>query len=340
MGLQRPRSRYEAEWLVGVALAAQPERYPELGLGVGVASDQQIARAIATWLADRHNGCSEEWRQEEQAAGREAAIERFVRRYLTCGPNGSHMIDRIRRALQDSGVRAGGREIPLTERERVMALSDPFGATARRYRYEVWTCAALRAIRSIVRHHTALGTDLSLRKHPDGGASVVVPIAAQWMESWPYGGGGGKGGQPMRYVEFRRVLTEAQVLVPEQPPVYPWKRCRDRDILPPGEATGYRAPLPVDGLKGVGIPWATIEAACLELKGKERVGPDEAYHILHLTSRAAAGTDLGSRYGRRTADRERRIAGALHRAFENAGAADRATNLEAVAGFADGDLAG
>lgn len=308
LGLQESGTRYDAEWRVGLALSANPEVYAQYGLGMRRPSDEQVARAIAGWLAERNNGCSAEWSEALRRGAPDEAVQHFVGRYLTRGPDGSHMIDRLRRALEKANVGARGREIGADERRQAMEIAEKWFEGAQRYRFEVWMCAFFRARRSIVRYHASLGEGLSLENHPGGGRSVVVEIAASWMEGWPNGEGGGKNGQPARYRQYRDVLTAEGLLIPETLYSHPSQRYPGAKDLP-GVATGYRTPYPAEGGKSVGIPWPLVEAACVAPAfGEKPVNPDEAFHILHLAALAESGLDLGRRYGRRTAERVKDIA--------------------------------
>ena len=81
-GLTEPNSRYRSEFRVALAAVLAPEVLQPFGL-VAENDDENFARAVARWLAEKHNGLSEEWYLSLGADSHDAAVAKWTVRYLT-----------------------------------------------------------------------------------------------------------------------------------------------------------------------------------------------------------------------------------------------------------------
>lgn len=309
IGLEQPSTRFDSEFTVAMAFALNRDGYPQFGLPRN-ASNEDIARATARWLAVRHNGFSKEW-NAVALRGPERAVDWWTNRYMAVGPAGSTMIDRAVQAVRRIAARQRRSSLTADERLILMSIAEAaFDAGVRRYRFEVWAAAFLRAVRSIVAYQVRRGREVELTEAGDG---VIVRVAAAWMEQWPYGGGSVAGGT-RSYVTYRDALIESGLIAWAAPYVHQRYALRRHGLppdaaLPPNLATAYRVPLP-DG----GMPAATLSAQ--DLNAVARIarsygGPMSLDEIAHAVFLRMCGMDLAERYGRRTRDRIHALIGTL-----------------------------
>lgn len=299
-GLDAPGTRYRSEFLAGVALALAPLAYPEFGL-CRHPTHRELAEAIASWLSMRHNGCSTEWTRSCRRRTPEAAVAWWARRYLQRNrTTGDHMIERIARVagILDPGSR---RVLQLTdaERWRLHAIAErQYPAGARRYRFEVWACRWLRAIKEVISYHEDAGRQLSTIRRQSG-TVVFLQLSAAWMQAWPYGKG--DGAERTSYVEYVKVLEREGLMRWAAPYVSPTLRAPGDPEAVQGRATTYRVIMPESGveLRELGVsPWELQQALVSEAGPYGRPWTlDEAYHALWAVR---AGVRLSHQYGRKT----------------------------------------
>lgn len=305
-GLSRAGTRTESEWLVATAFVLDPSSFPEYGLGARP-TDQELANALACWLASKNNGYSKDWRRSVQRLGsREMAIlywtEEYLRRSSTTGEN---LFDRVRQAIvrQDPLFR---RVTQLSHEERNHLLSiagEVFDPGAERYKFECWLSTWLRAVKETIRFHESRGTELDSRPGPNGREQVKVEIAATRMLEWPYGRGKDSETGQRKYRFYREVLEETGLMTWATPyynprfgnPAYP------AEVT--GTATGYWVDWPDFSVtvRDMGVaPWDLKEAIQdITIHGRA-LTLDEAYHALHVVE---SGINLTERYKRSAAGR-------------------------------------
>lgn len=296
-GLAGPHSRYHAEWRVGIAMLLEPALFAELGL-TNAGDDEQVARTLTRWVDERNNGHSQEWAKMVRACrSLEAARRTWAERYLARGATTrAHMVDRLRRAVAalDGSLR---RTFLVSEAERqgLVAIAEAKRLTnSRLFRAEVWLASYQRAVKSIIEYRDRRGL-LAPERVRSGVRTVVVPIAARWMEGWQFGKG--------RYGEYRKLLLDAGRLRLAQ--FSPTVAAFRGGVRPPDdlafEASEYEVWLPEMDLlvHDVGVDPRTLKRAL------EEVGPtmsgrpitlDTAHHILWL---CRSGMPLRRRYGSR-----------------------------------------
>lgn len=310
-GLPGRGTRYESEFLIAMAMHLDPNRFA--AYGVRAPTDKvRIARGVAAWLAQKHNGRSKEWRKALRC-GRSGATESFVRRYLNPNSNtGETMIDRAQRAaLNVDPLSLPVRQLSRRERDLVLELAETrYQAGAQRYRCEVWLAAFFRSVRENVRYHHGRGGDLVVRGAGDE-QLVEVEILAEWLEAFPYGSGRAVASGTSRYVEYLDVLKVADMveLVREyrhHSGDSRLSRARTFHVVVPQPAT-------LRDLVFAGEPVAPwiVKRALPDLEGdgnRREASMDQAYHDLYL---ASSGIPLLERYGRRTAEGIRRRAAEL-----------------------------
>ena len=327
-GLMGPHSRYQAEWLVAIAMLLEPVLFADLGL-TNPGDDEQVAGVLAHWLAKRANGHSEEWtetvrKHRSPAAARQAWVARYLARGAT---SGVHLIDRVRRAVEalDGSLR---RTFLMSGQERValMALAEASGrTTSALFRAEVWLASYQRAVKSIIDYRDRRGLLADGRDHA-GHSTVVIPIAARWMEAWQFGKG--------RYPEYRGLLEKAgRLRLARSSPTAGVFR---RGAHPPEDlvyqAKEYEVCLPEMDLlvRDVGVDPRTLKRAVADLQPTMSGRPlslDTAHHVLWLFR---SGASLRKRYGSR-----------LGRSIEAIGAelevrlAPQCARLDALRGLAE-----
>jgi hypothetical protein len=306
-----------------LAAVLSPAVLAPFGL-VDAEDDACIADAVARWLAERNNGQSKEWHQSLRYGSKERAIAAWRARYLQrSAVTSEHFIDRVRAAATrlDGSLR---HTLLITdeEREELVELAAQFTGSAR-YRAEVWLAASRRAVKSIVRHHLRRGVPLD-EVTDDGKRIVFAPIAARWMQGWPYGSGvrdRGSAASTPNYVRYRQLLIDARWmrLAHFSPTAVAFRR----GLRPPDDlafqASRYAVRMPKMGVRvrDVGVDANQVRAALLvigvTMSGRP-VGLDEAHHMLWLTRQ---GTNLRRRYGYRLGSRIDEVAQRLRRALES-----------------------
>ncbi len=310
-GLHEPASRYHAEFRVALAAVLAPDVLGPFGR-TRVGDDENLARAVAVWLAEKHNGWSREWNAAVSGRSVDAAISSWTARYLTRSTaTGQHFVDRARAAA--TRLDGGLRTTPLLadeERREVMAIAEAAGlGGSELYRAEVWIASLVRAVKSIVRHHLHAGTPLG--DVDDGGRRFVyAPIATRWMEGWAYGSGGrrhGRGAPVPNYVRYRQILFDARWMRLAR--YSPTKVAFNRGLRPPDDiarqASVYAVRLPrLDVcVRDVGVDARDLERVAMEsgltMSGR-MLGLDEAHHMLWIVREAIPAQQ---RYGSRLAIR-------------------------------------
>jgi hypothetical protein len=310
-GLHEPASRYRAEFRVALAGVLAPEVLEPFGL-TRAGDDEDLARAVARWLAEKNGGWSREWDDSLAGCSPDEATSRWVARYLVrSAATGEHFVDRVRAAAArlDGGLRT---TLLLADEERreVMALAECAGLCGSGlYRAEVWIVSLVRAVKSIVRHHLHAGTPLD-EVEDEGCRFVFVPIAARWMEGWAYGSGGrGRGdGPPIpNYARYRQIMMDARWMRLAR--YSPTKIAFNHGRRPPDdmarEASVYAVRMPrLDVcVREVGVDAVELERVAMEsgltMSGRA-LSLDEAHHVLWLHR---AGVDGPERYGRRLGGR-------------------------------------
>ena len=316
-GLPHAGSRFESEWLVGLAFLLHPE-CAQAYLSSGPRTEAMIARAIARWLAARHNARSKEWTASvEEHRGIDGAMAWWTQRYLTPDRNGESMITRLQRvAARMDPLSRPARQVSDAERQRVLELKTKIERASTRYRFEVWTCAFLRSIRENLAYHAKRGVDLTAPWDPQG--RIEVQIAAQWMLKWPYASG--RGGRTHPYLTYLSILAQHDWLALARNYVSASLRSPGARQDAAGEARHYWVHVPPDvAVRDVPIaPWElntildVLHARdCKDTQiYRTSVSPDEAYHALYLT-RPDQVQSLDRRYGEDVGKRVRRMAAAI-----------------------------
>ena len=271
-GLTRPSMRYDVEFRVGAAIWRDPELFHALGARRPL-TRENVARTLAAWLSEHHNDLSQEWRADLRRLGSpEEVIATWTGRFLHPDPrSGEAPVDRMLRAAlaqsRDCGL------VAPSDMTRILDVSqDLFPPGPDRYQLEVWTCALLRAVKSVVRYHRTLGHDVT-----EGDGYVEVALLAAWMERWPWGGSHPKGVR--NYVRFRDALLSKGWIVPVSRPIW-YVAGPER----PGVATRYRirTPSPVRSSE-LPLHRATVEARIGSIPVNGRMlSLDEAYHALMI----------------------------------------------------------
>lgn len=162
--LDRPHSRYEEEWRIGVKMWRFPSMFAYLGLPSNP-TRVDVARALVAWLEGGAHGFSEEW-STSLRKGLPAARAEWVDRYLRAGADGLAPVDRMLRAALV--IRANVTE---TESRQISAMSHTaFGPGIQRYRFEVWWTALLLHLKQFV-----------------VGAEGELHLCASFLRTLPYG---------------------------------------------------------------------------------------------------------------------------------------------------------
>lgn len=303
-GLTRPSSRDKTEYVMAVFAHEYPERFQPYGL-TDPRDPTQVARALVEWLARNHNGWSHEWNQEARR-GESAAKEAFLDRYLKPNQEGITFIDRARRKASGFDPLA----IPTlhmarVDRERLLTVVEKaIHNGAQRWKAEVWSSAfgwQYNAYRWSVRHNGG-----NSRPPSDG-----QEMAAERMEQLPYGQGRSKATGQERYVMYRSMLEAAG-----------WVTVVRDHLNVPGDGTGRARAYRLQGLTrsthqdlvfdGVHYRPKDVKAVLHEVPpppNRDAATLHDVYHDLFLVSRP--DLHLGSRYGRRTAQRVRSRADAV-----------------------------
>jgi len=322
-GLPEPASRFTSEFLVAMAMALEPERYGAYGLRP-LFTPPHLARAVGWWLADHHNGVSKEWSQSVARHGSvDAAVRVWAARYLTPSQTtGLNMVDRVMRAVRTAD--------PLSTRVRQVSSADwgvIFRLGQRHFRgsalmrFETWAGAFYRAVKEanhyhVVKHPPAEGEikRLEILTDMDGIDWVEVELAAEWQESWPYGGGGGKG-KPMAYRVYRGVLEREGLVRQRTAHRHYGAEYSDVPEGTPGFAASYLLLRPSEAtLRDVpAAPW-DLKEACAGIAVSGRACElDHAYHALYAVEHVR---DLRKRYGYHAAKGIRERAAALRANLE------------------------
>jgi hypothetical protein len=310
-GLREPASRYHAEFRVALAGILAPELMEPFGL-TRVGGDENLARAVARWLAEKNNGWSREWKESVAGRSIDAATSSWVARYLTrSATTGEHFVDRVRAAATrlDGGLRT---TLLLADEERreAMAVAEAAGlGGSELYRAEVWIASLVRAVKSIVRHHLRAVTPLD-DVDDEGRRFVFAPISARWMEGWAYGSGGrghGGGAPVPNYIRYRQLLMDARWMRLAR--FSPTKVAFNHGHLPPDDmsrqASVYAVRMPCLDVcvRDVGVDARDLERVALgsglTMSGRP-IGLDEAHHMVWLHQ---TGQPLARRYGRRLGHR-------------------------------------
>lgn len=318
-GLIARSTRYASEWLVGLAILLAPELFAEFGVTTSP-NDECVARSLANWLAARHNGCSDEWYASSARRSTEAAVGVWTARYLERGAaTGAHLVDRLRHvASQLDGSQRRTLLLSDAEQRATMDLAEGAGLSqAALYRGEVWLAACQRAVKSIVGYHARRGSALAERTE-GGHRVIIVPIAARWMQRWPFGKGlhhDEAGVVTAGYVYNRQILIDAGLMQIER--YSPTATVFERGGSVPDdlayEATTYAVRLPelCVRVRDVGVDALELTATLADLRIATHgrlLGLDEAHHIIWVTRHAVS---LRQRYGRRLGVRLQQIATVL-----------------------------
>lgn len=297
-GLTEPSTRYSAEFKVGVAMWSDPTKIPAFGRRT-TPTREDVARGLALWLAQRHNGHSEEWKAALHY-GVEHAIRRWTERYLQRGPDGLAPVDRMLRAALATGDDCG--MVAPADMEDVVRMGEAcFGPRhPHRYAFEVWTCALITAVKSILRYRQQKELEV-----PVGPGYVEVPILAEWMEAWPWGSGHQDGRRS--YVKFRDILVSQGYIVPVGQPKW-----HIDSPGAPGLATPYRIKRPAS-VRANELP-LTPDMARRRVSGEWVHGRpltlEEGFHALYVSQSSRL---LRRAYDRPTADRVRELAERIRR---------------------------
>lgn len=301
-GLPARRTRYEAEFLIAMAMHLDPNRFARYGVRAPT-DDVRIARGVAQWLAEKHNGCSAEWREAMRGRSHESAVTFFSKRYLSRNTEtGEHMIDRAQRAaISVDPLSLEVRQVSRAERELIMDLAESrYPVGAQRYRCEVWLASFLRSVKENMRYRRENRREPFLPRPAEGAVHVEVEILAEWLENSPYGSGECSRSKRTRYLDYLQILTDegfvelAREYWHDRDPRR--SRARTYHVREPDTALlrdlVYRGQAYAPWIVQRVLPEIWIDGnrgcACL----------DDAYHDLHVTS---AGIDLRARYGRHTA---------------------------------------
>lgn len=304
-GLTASSTRYETEFLVAIALIVAPHLFPQYGLTTA-SDDRTVAQALALWLSWKHNGYSREWRDSERCGGTAAALAYWADRYLRAGVDGRHMIARAR-CMAWALLPRRRLVVQNSARERAIAhrLAAQSGLSdAPRYKFEVWLNCFIRAVKRIELYHERRGQPLQSRCY-GGRRDVLVEIAAEWMERWPYG----KGTRGTGYRLYQRLLLEKPELFSRATGYV------SPTLVAPGDPAAFRGtatrywvrtydarPIAAD------LPFAPweIDAAIEGLGARHRRSwtADEIYHALWARDARVPAKD---RWGRRTSDLLRKL---------------------------------
>jgi hypothetical protein len=293
-GLSGPSSRYAAEFRVGIACLLAPTHFREYGL-LDPRVDEQVADAIAGWLAARHNGWSKEWYLSRQGRRRDGGCAAaWAARYLTRSAAGDHMIDRVRRTVAglDGSLRSTSLLAPA-ERLQLMAIAEDAYRQpgARRYRCEAWLLTFQRRLKEIIAYHSRRGTPL--KQEIEGGHRVVsAEVCARWLQGYPGGDG--------RYTEYRQLLIDRGLMRLEEPsPMYKDRWAGERralELAAPAHRYVVRVPDLSVQVRDVGVDRTALRAAAATLRVDGRpLTLDEGHHVLWLRARRV---NLKARYGR------------------------------------------
>lgn len=300
-GLPARSTRYEAEFLIAMAMHLDPDRFGRYGVRAPT-DDVRIARGVAGWLAEKHNGRSTEWNREMRGGSSRAAEAAFVSRYLSRNRNsGDHMIDRAQRAAVNvDPLSVEVRQLSRLERDLVLALAESrYRPGAQRYRCEVWLASFLRSVKENMKFRRKEDRE-RFASGADGEERIEVEILAEWMESSPYGSGECSRTGRTRYLEYLQILIDdgrvEMVRDYSHHPDRRMSRARTYHVHTPDAAVLRDlvyggAPYAPWIVKRV-LPRITIDGN----RGTAEL--DDVYHDLHLTT---AGIDLRARYGRHTA---------------------------------------
>lgn len=301
-GLQRPSSRFQSEFLVAMAMGLKPGDFRGFGLD-RLYTPQQLAFAVAGWLAENHNGHSHEWSASmARLRSREAVINHWARRYLEISrATRMHMIDRVMRAIHAAD--------PLSHRVRQLTHEEwafvfelgnrHFPKGSKRLRFETWTAAFIRGIKEIMHYHEALvrrpGKRTRYEALADGGKEWVrLEYSADWQESMAFGSGG-RGG-PTPYLKYRAVLERENLVLKVARHRCPAAAFGRHPADTTGQATLYKVRRPMEAtLRDVYIaPWL-LQPACAGMTvGNGACTLDHAYHAF---AALATGANLRQRYG-------------------------------------------
>lgn len=300
-GLPARSTRYEAEFLLAMAMHLDPNRFGRYGVRAPT-DDVRIARGVAGWLAEKHNGRSREWNRAMRSWSRGAAVAAFVSRYLSRNrDSGEHMIERAQRAAVNvDPLSVEVRQLSRAERDLVLALAESrYRPGAQRYRCEVWLSAFVRSVKENMRFRRSKDRE-RFAIGADGEERVEVEVLAEWLEGSPYGSGECSRTGRTRYLDYLQILIdEGRVEMVRDYSHHPdprMSRARTYHVQTPDAAVlrdlvyggAPYAPWIVQRV----LPRITIDGN----RGTAEL--DDVYHDLHLST---AGINLRARYGRHTA---------------------------------------
>ena len=313
-GLPARSTRYESEFLVAMAMHLDPDRFARYGVRAPT-DDVRIARAVAAWLAEKHNHRSKEWLREMRSGTPRAAEAAFVRRYLNQNrDSGEHMIDRAQRAAANiDPLSVHVRQLSRAERELVLALSERrYRPGAQRYRCEVWLASFIRSVKENM-HYRRKKERERFTMGAGGEERVEVEILAEWLENSPYGSGECSETGRTRYLDYLQILIDdgrvAMVRDYSHHPDPRMSRARTYHVRTPDAAVLRDlvyggAPYAPWIMKRI-LPRITIDGN----RGTAEL--DDVYHDLYL---ATAGINLPARYGRHSAGKILDRAASIERA--------------------------
>ncbi|MBY0491911.1 MAG: hypothetical protein K2R93_18870 [Gemmatimonadaceae bacterium] len=170
-GLSEPGSRFEVEFLAACELVYHAQFD-------GGSTKEELADALARWLAAKHHGFSKEFNESlRRHRSKDEAIGAWTRRYSMRDSRGRDIFDRAA-----SVVRRGREHMsPVLSDdlfEWIHTLSADF-AGARRYRFEAWFVTFL---------HTVLLYQFKTTR-TDEGVAFTFGFAAKRLQRMPFGKG-------------------------------------------------------------------------------------------------------------------------------------------------------
>ena len=308
-GLPGPSTRYSTEFKVGMAMWIEPELFSAFGLPSNP-TREDVATSLPRWLAEKHNGCSQEWAESLRGRNPAEVLDLWKRRYLTPGSGcGEAPVDRMRRAAL--GAQAQHDELdldlphPLDIQDIREIAAELFPPGPNRYHFEVWTCCLLVASKSVVRYRRRNG---QVESRPEDPGYVTVEISADWMEGWPWGAGEIDGRRA--YLVFRDGLIAKGWLAPIRQAIRPVQGLSEQ----PGTATIYRVRAPrVTTVKDLQLPRELLHGRIRDFRIRGRQLTEvEAYHALEVE---AARVHVRRTYGEPTASHVARLLNRLRNPF-------------------------
>jgi hypothetical protein len=218
-GLTGSSQRKKAEWKLGLAIVRDPTMH---GLSDSPA-DEEVAERVARWLAEKNNGCSDDWNRqlETQKGNVEATVQEFIREYLAPNSDGFHFIDRLwSAATKDDPSWRRVLGVKDSEARSILHVAErSYPAGVLRYRFECWLFAWLRECKRLAYRNRRNGTYRTTQVETRRGTetAVILEISRGRMKNtWPFGSGENQDGTA-RYVEFREVLYSRHLLFYHEP---------------------------------------------------------------------------------------------------------------------------